>query len=229
MDLKQQLIDNVLLGMQGVISNDKIKQLQVVLVKNLHGYELSPSEVNDLPQTVDDFNQNTLKRFLLAKTIQGASKNTIEMYGNRLKYFFSHTDKPIKSMDAEDIRFYLACLKMETNCSNTTLENNRLILSTFFKWCHNEELIPKNPIIKVSTIKKDTFKEKPFNQTEQELLTLACTNDRDRALIEFLLSTGCRVSEVVSVNRNQIDYYTKELLIIVSRNLQNSLILIRMF
>jgi site-specific recombinase XerD len=225
MDLKQKLIDEVLLDMQGVIGVDKFPQLQMSLTKHLHGYDLSIAETKDLPQTIDDCNQNALKRFLLAKTIQGSSENTIRMYQYRLEYFFNRINKSINEIDSDDLRFYLGKLKMETKCSNTTLENNRLILSSFFKWCHNEEIISKNPMSKLSAIKKDTFKEKPFSHTEQELLTIACETDRDRALLEFLLSTGCRVSEVVSVNRNQIDIYSKQLTVVGKGNKERTVYL----
>lgn len=225
MDYKQKLIDEVLLDMQGVIDGDKLPVLQMSLTKHLHGYDLSVSEAKELPQTIDDCNQNALKRFLLAKTIQGSSERTIKMYQYRLEYFFDRIEKSIRDITSDDLRFYLGRLKMETGCSNTTLENNRLILSSFFKWCNTEELIYKNPMAKIASIKKDTFKEKPFSQTEQELLIIACDNDRDRALLEFLLSTGCRVSEVASVNRNQIDIYSKQLTIVGKGNKERTVYL----
>lgn len=58
---------------------------------------------------------------------------------------------------------------------------------------------------RINVIKKDTIPEPPFSDTELEILRLNVTNKRDRAIMEFLLSTGCRVSEMVSVNISDID------------------------
>lgn len=43
-----------------------------------------------------------------------------------------------------------------------------------------------------------------------ELVRYACDNYRDIALVEFLYSTGCRVSEVTELKISDIDFETKE-------------------
>lgn len=226
MDYKTKLIDEILLDMQGMLASEALSELRVSLAFRLYQYQIQPLEKSDeLPATINENNFNALKRFLLAKTIEGKSENTIKSYKYRIQQFLGHLEKPIYQVNSEDIRFYLTYVKGTTNCSNTTLENVRLKLSSFFTWCHDEEIISQNPMKRVAKIKKDTYKEKPFSQQELELLTLACENTRDRALIEFLLSTGCRVSEVVRVNRDQIDYYNKQLQVIGKGNKEGTVYL----
>ena len=41
---------------------------------------------------------------------------------------------------------------------------------------------------------------------EIERLRISCKDSRDRAILEFLLSTGCRVSEITNINISDIDF-----------------------
>ncbi len=50
----------------------------------------------------------------------------------------------------------------------------------------------------------------PFSSVDIERLKENCNNVRDKAIICFLLSTGCRIGEVVSLNKNDIDFQKKQ-------------------
>lgn len=62
-------------------------------------------------------------------------------------------------------------------------------------------------------IKSEKKIKKPFSDEELERLRRACTQDRDIALIEFLYSTGVRASELVSLNRSDIDFCEKNAIV----------------
>ena len=89
----------------------------------------------------------------------------------------------------------------------------RKVLSSFFSWLHDEEFIPRNPCRAVKSIKYDKVLRLPFSGEELERLKSACTNARDIALIHFLHATGCRVSEVVSVDVSDVDFQNRELVV----------------
>ena len=74
------------------------------------------------------------------------------------------------------------------------LDNIRLVFSSFFGWLNNKGYIHKNPAIGLEPIKTEKKIKKPFSDEELEKLRRACTQDRDKALIEFLYSTGVRAS-----------------------------------
>lgn len=47
---------------------------------------------------------------------------------------------------------------------------------------------------------------KPLSEEEMEMLRHSAKSLRNKAIIEFLFSTGCRVSEAVSVNKQDVDF-----------------------
>ena len=106
----------------------------------------------------------------------------------------------------EMLRKYLVEYQSINNCGKVTIDYIRSSLSTFFSWLEEEDYIIKSPIkrihkVKTAVIVKDT------NQDEKvEILRYNCNNLRDRALIDFLLSTGIRVGELVRLNIDDIDF-----------------------
>lgn len=58
-------------------------------------------------------------------------------------------------------------------------------------------------MLKVDRIKKQKTKKEALTEIEIEKLRMAATGERDKLLIELLLSTGCRVSEVAQILFNR--------------------------
>lgn len=55
--------------------------------------------------------------------------------------------------------------------------------------------------------------KKPFTSAEREHLRCTATRERDIAIMEFLYSTAGRIGEVVALNRSDIDWGNRELII----------------
>lgn len=88
------------------------------------------------------------------------------------------------------------------------------ILKSFFGWLADEEYIPKNPAKKLKQTKEPKRLRHAMTEEEVELLRQASKTDREKALVEFLISTGCRLSEVVGVNKDDINWYEMSLNVI---------------
>ncbi|MEC2078748.1 tyrosine-type recombinase/integrase, partial [Metabacillus fastidiosus] len=58
-----------------------------------------------------------------------------------------------------------------------------------------------NPAIKIKEPKMDTRIPKFLTEEEMELLREACHSSFEKALFEFMYSTGCRIGEVVRLNK----------------------------
>lgn len=168
----------------------------------LYDYRIEPKE-DALAVWTEGKNEYYIKRFLLAKAVAGCTKRTVKAYGDYLKRAFLYIGKDADVVSALDIQAYLATVIQRSSKANA--DNARRVLSSFFGWMHREELIPKNPMNKVDAIKVKKQKKKAFSDIECELLRNNCRTARERAIVEMLFSTGCRVSELVSIRRDDLD------------------------
>lgn len=84
------------------------------------------------------------------------------------------------------------------------------VFHTFLDWCRQEGYIPSNPCDRIRPIKYETKPRTPLTDLELEIVRDACKNYRERALVELLYSTGCRVSELAILKKSDIDFSTKE-------------------
>lgn len=60
--------------------------------------------------------------------------------------------------------------------------------------------------------------KKPYSAVELERIRSACSNVRDLALVDFLYSTGCRVSEVSHLDISDIDFDSLECTVVGKGN-----------
>ena len=62
---------------------------------------------------------------------------------------------------------------------------------------------------RVKKIKTTKKKKMAYTEKEMEQMRLSCESIRDRALIEMLVATGCRVSEMSNINISDINFEKK--------------------
>ena len=103
------------------------------------------------------------------------------------------------------LRLTFITFKKTRNVSNRTLDSVRSILSSFFSWASAEGYLEKNIMISVKPIKYRRKQRGSLDDYELEKLRSACDTIRDEALVEFLYSTECRVSELVNVNKEDVN------------------------
>ena len=113
-----------------------------------------------------------------------------------------------------DVKAYLYNFQKTRNVSNRTLDSVRSILSSFFSWASAEGYLEKNIMISVKPIKYRRKQRGSLDDYELEKLRSAYDTIRDEALVEFLYSTGCRVSELVNVNKEDVNIKDGEVTLI---------------
>lgn len=117
--------------------------------------------------------------------------------------------KNIESVDYLFIRQFLADLR-KSNLSRASIARILSALRSFFKFLVRENLIAINPVLAVSTPKKDKRLPKFMQEEEAARLLEAPGNGimglRDKAIMETLYSTGMRVSELVGMNTENFDF-----------------------
>ncbi|MCD8076811.1 MAG: tyrosine-type recombinase/integrase [Lachnospiraceae bacterium] len=148
--------------------------------------------------------------YLVTKKIEGLSLGTLKTYDDCLRDFFENTRKPLGEMSTNDIRVYLYNAQRRNGITNRTMDNKRLIIHAFFGWCVSEGYLLQNPCDRIRPIKYEAKPREPLNGIELELVRDACRNYREKAIVETLYSTGCRVSESIILKKSDVDFQTKE-------------------
>lgn len=149
------------------------------------------------------------KVYLVSKKIEGMSPESLRTYRCYLDDFFLVVNKPLNQITTNDIRLYLYGLSQKGN-TNRTIDGKRIVIHTFMDWCRQEKYIPDNPCDRIKPIKYEVKPRTPLTDLELEIVRDACKDTREHALIEVLYSTGCRVSELVRLQKSDIDFQSKE-------------------
>lgn len=138
------------------------------------------------------------------------SKHTIVNYGHDLQEFARFLDgKPVESVDYITIRKYLASLRGREYMKKT-VARKLSALRSLFRFLYKEGYIKTNPMSTISTPKIDKKLPGFLDMASVvKLIESADTTDvyglRDRAIMEVLYSSGMRVSELVSLNTDDVD------------------------
>ncbi len=142
------------------------------------------------------------------------SSHTVINYKRDLEEFHSYLETNFKGIDVKKIdyfilRKFLSYLNLR-KIGKKTISRKISTLKSFFKFLNREGIIESNPATSLLYPKKE--KDLPKFLTEEEMARLIDApqgNDlwslRDKAILEFLYSTGARVSEVVNLKKDDLD------------------------
>jgi len=151
-----------------------------------------------------NFVDDLLDAYIAALEIQGRSDKTIQRYRFMIRRMMAEIKVSTRSVTVYHLRQYLASEKAR-GLKDSTLESNRQVYNAYFNWLSREALIDTNPVANLGTIKYAKKIKKTYSETDIEKMKFCCKTLRDRAIVCFLLSTGCRISEMTGLNRADVD------------------------
>lgn len=213
----EKIIVNVCDQMSTILTDDQVSELKNVLCMNFHNKRIIEESTSIIPLDQDP-NVIKVKMFAATKKVGGISSSSIDKYIYDIKRFAEVINKPFEEVTSMDIRWYLAyCQEVRKN-KPKTVDGIRAALSSFYSFLEMEELIERNPMKKVDKIKVPQGIKKAFDASEMEAIRGACDNSRDRAIVEFLYSTGLRVSELCSLNVRDINWAKQEVYVVGKGN-----------
>ena len=136
------------------------------------------------------------------------SPNTIDSYKRDLEDFYKFTNKSYKFITKNDAIKYLEYLNKKINARSI----NRHIVSikNYFKFLEKNNYINYNPFEEITGLK--TSKKLPRILSEEDVNNLLNIelNDaysyRNKAMLELMYSSGLRVSELLNLEVNNIDF-----------------------
>ncbi|MGB2661102.1 MAG: tyrosine recombinase XerC [Candidatus Omnitrophota bacterium] len=139
------------------------------------------------------------------------SEHTLRCYESDLKELSSFLEnKDPKKITHLHLRRYLAYLKQKNHAKRTIVRKLGAIRS-FFRFLSRDNYIKTNPADGVFTPKLDKKLPEFLDADKIIKLITAPAKDsvsglRDRAILEVLYSTGMRVSELVGLNQEDVDF-----------------------
>ena len=157
---------------------------------------------NSLVENFLDFLQNDKK----------LSDNTLQSYNRDIKLYGSYLDSHnLNAVDCNEdsIKEYFSELKNEGK-ADSTISRNLASLRSFYQYLYKNKVVTEDPTTNLES-PKITRKPPKILSTEQVELLLnqpKCVDlkgYRDKAMLELVYATGIRVTELISLNLDDID------------------------
>lgn len=210
--MKEQLIAEIQRQMLPYLNNEQQMILRSVLEKMLQNVTVGEGTI-DHPH-----DQNAVEAFITAKRIEGCSEKTLNYYQKTIQAMLSSIGRDANQVTTEDLRKYLIEYQLRRKSGKVTIDNIRRILSSFFSWLEDEDFILKSPVRRIHKVKTAKVVKDTYTDEALELMRDSCKNARDLAIIDLLASSGMRVGEMVTLNRDDIDFNERECVVIGKGN-----------
>ena len=208
----EKILENVINEMAPHLDRGQLEHLNNVLYVNFHGKEIH-EQCTDLASTGVDGDELKIRMFIASKKAVNRQDETLKQYAREIYNMLDFLGKRIEDITGMDLRYYYGVMREQRGIKMSTMQTRLHYLSSFWDFLITEELAHSNPVKKVGVLKLEKTIKKPYSAEEMEALRVNCTGLRDRALVEFLYSTGVRVSELVALNVRDIEMGKQSLIV----------------
>ncbi|WP_188206910.1 site-specific tyrosine recombinase/integron integrase [Alkalibacillus aidingensis] len=146
-----------------------------------------------------------LNEYLLSLKLSNKSQATIEKYKWVLEQFFTSCSTPIEQLTSDEVLSWMNQFTKEKKPRTVDLIHSTL--SSFFQFCLAEDYMDQRVMKKRWRPKIPQALPKYLSEHEyaRVLLEIETLPIRDRALMLFLFSTGCRSFEVTNLVVSDVD------------------------
>ncbi|WP_449536353.1 tyrosine-type recombinase/integrase [Ferdinandcohnia sp. Marseille-Q9671] len=139
------------------------------------------------------------------KRIEGFSPQTLKAYQLQVNLLIRHFgDVEIDLLSTDQLKAYLS--KSSKTLKPSSLAHRVRSMKSLFRWTHEEGHVSKNPAAKIKEPKLGKRIPKFLTDREIEHLREACLTPMEKALFEFMFSTGCRIGEIVTLDMNSVNW-----------------------
>jgi integrase/recombinase XerC len=154
------------------------------------------------------------------------SRHTIGAYAlevRKLQNFLDQIQESVETVTFQQLRHYFADL-FEAGQLPASINRARSAIRTYFNFLKREGVVITNPVLEIKALKQ--ARKLPVVVQSNALQDLL--NDstifpdgfkgiRDRLLLEFLFGTGVRLSELIAIRVEDVDFYAKQVKVMGKR------------
>jgi integrase/recombinase XerC len=138
---------------------------------------------------------------------------TVKEYTNCATHFLAFLEVSIDDLDHLHMIHYQSELQDKQKLASTTINKKLHAVKSFLAWLCDNDYIAKDISRKIKTIKIQNQRVSPksLNDKEVNLILQFCGTSkasvklRNYAMIQLMLNTGIRVSELVNLNYEDVD------------------------
>ena len=192
----------------------KLKEILTEICLNYHIEILEQSQKQEIQKN----NEEILNKFIPSKEIEGCSVRTLKYYKDNISKMLDTVNLPINEITTETLRNYLSNYKNNSTAGMVTIDNIRRTLSSFFAWLENEDYIVKSPVRRIHKVKATKKVKETLTDENLEKLRDTCSNVRDLAILELLISTGMRVGELTRLNISDMNFQERSCIVLGKGN-----------
>ncbi len=136
---------------------------------------------------------------------------------NKYEEYLNNHKLDYRKVKYKDISEFLIMLK-ESKYQSSSINRTLSALKSFYNYLEKHHKITDNPFNLVSSVKTPRRLPNYFKYQEIEMMVDCLPNTplglRNRLILELLLATGIRVSELANIKLNDIDYTNHEIRIL---------------
>ena len=146
--------------------------------------------------------------YLTACTVEGKTERTVQSYDETLRQFQGAVRElglpgSIEAFGPAHVYLFMGWVQGRGVSAGTQHRRQREV-KAFFSWCRRMGYLEENPFMRVPMVRREQKVILPFTKDDLTTLLSACdpqtyVGSRMRAMILFLLDTGVRSSELVSI------------------------------
>ena len=208
----EKVLERIVNEMAPHLDQGQLEHLSNVLYINFHGLEVR-EQCTELVASGMNGDEAKIRMFVASKKAVNRQDATMKQYTREICNMLNFLGKRLEDITGMDLRYYYGVMWEQRGIKMSTMQTRLHYLSSFWDFLNTEELVTGNPVKKVGLLKLEKVIKKPFSAAELEALRVNCTELRDRAMVEFLYSTGVRVSEMVALNVGDIEMGKQELVV----------------
>ena len=157
--------------------------------------------------------------YLADRTIERFSVVTMRNYKIQINLLIRHFgDIDIDTITNLDLKNYL--IEKGSHLKPSSLGQRIRALRAFFRWATDEGYCERNPAAKLKEPREGSHIPKALTEEDTEMLRESCQTPLEHAVVEFAYTTGCRIGEIYGLNRQDINWDNKSVIVTGKGNKQ---------